>query len=192
MDPQMLAGPLKIQRKAFTKIGKELFIYDQSGNLLLFVKQKGFKLKEDIRVFSDDSKTEERLSIQARKVMDFNAAFDVVDSATREKVGGMRRKGWSSMIKDEWHILDKDDNQIGSIKEDTMLLALLRRFLTNLIPQTFEFIVGGEKIAELKQHFNPFVLKADFALAPGGAEKIDPRLAVAGVVMLMVMEGRQG
>lgn len=142
MDPQMLAGPLKIQRKAFTKIGKELFIYDQSGNLLLFVKQKGFKLKEDIRVFSDDSKTEERLSIQARKV--------------------------------------------------TMLLALLRRFLTNLIPQKFEFIVGGEKIAELKQHFNPFVLKADFALAPGGAEKIDPRLAVAGVVMLMVMEGRQG
>lgn len=192
MDPQMLAGPLKIQRKAFAKIGMELFIYDQSGSLVLFVKQKGFKMKEDIRVYSDDSKSEERLSIQARKVMDFNAAFDVVDSAGGEKVGGLRRKGWSSMIKDEWQILDKDDNLIGSIHEDTMALALVRRFLTSLVPQTFEFVVDGQKVAELKQHFNPVVLKADFHLLPDAAGKIDPRLAVAGVVMLMVMEGRQG
>lgn len=192
MDPQILAGPLKIQRKAVLKIGMEIFIYDQSGKLVLFIKQKGFKLKEDIRVYSDESKSEELLSIQARKVMDFNAAFDVVDSATGQKLGGMRRKGFSSMIRDEWIILDGDDNQIGSIHEDTMALALVRRFVSNLVPQKFEFVVNGQTVAELKQRFNPVVLKADFHLLPGGAEKIDPRLAVAGVVMLMVMEGRQG
>lgn len=192
MDAQMLAQPLKVRRKSALKIGHEVFITDQSDNVLLWIKQKGFKLKEAIHVYSDPSKSEERLSIQARKVMDFNAAFDVIDPQTGEKIGGMRRKGWSSMIKDEWQILDVDDNQIGSIHEDTMLMALLRRFLTALIPQTYEFKVNGETVAQLKQHFNPFLFKGDFQMTPQGSDKLDPRLATAGIVLLMIMEGRQG
>jgi len=192
MDAQMLAQPLKVRRKSALKIGHEVFITDQSDNVLLWIKQKGFKLKEAIHVYSDPSKSEERLSIQARKVMDFNAAFDVIDPQTGEKIGGMRRKGWSSMIQDEWQILDVDDNQIGSIHEDTMLMALLRRFLTALIPQTYEFKVNGETVAQLKQHFNPFLFKGDFQMAPQGSDKLDPRLATAGIVLLMIMEGRQG
>lgn len=192
MDPQMLAAPLKVRRKSFAKIGHEVFISDQTDNLLLWVKQKGFKLKEDIRVFADESKSEERLTIQARKVMDFNAAFDVVDPGTGEKIGGFRRKGWSSFIKDEWQILDVNENQIGAIHEDTMVLALLRRFLTSLIPQTYEFKVNDETVAQLKQHFNPFLFKGEFHMLPQGSDKLDPRLAIAGVVLLMIMEGRQG
>ena len=192
MDPQMLAAPLKVRRKSLTKIGHEVFISDQADSLLLWVKQKGFKLKEDIRVFADDSKSEERLTIQARKIMDFNAAFDVVDPGTGEKVGGFRRKGWSSIIKDEWQILDVNDNQIGAIHEDTMVLALLRRFLTSLIPQTYWFKVNDETVAQLKQHFNPFLFKGEFHMFPKGSDKLDPRLAIAGVVLLMIMEGRQG
>lgn len=192
MDPQMLAAPLKVRCKSFAKIGHEVFISDQADNLLLWVKQKGFKLKEDIRVFADESKSEERLTIQARKVMDFNAAFDVVDPGTGEKIGGFRRKGWSSFIKDEWQILDVNENQIGAIHEDTMVLALLRRFLTSLIPQTYEFKVNDETVAQLKQHFNPFLFKGEFHMLPQGSDKLDPRLAIAGVVLLMIMEGRQG
>ncbi|MHB9112339.1 MAG: hypothetical protein ACYC4D_06890 [Thermoleophilia bacterium] len=192
MDAQMLSQPLKVRRKSALKIGHEVFIADQSDNVLLWIKQKGFKLKETIHVYSDPSKAEERLSIQARKVMDFNAAFDVTDSQTGEKIGGMRRKGWSSMIQDEWQILDVDDNQIGSIHEDTKLMALLRRFLTALIPQNYEFKVNGETVAQLKQHFNPFLFKGEFQMEPQGSEKLDPRLATAGIVLLMIMEGRQG
>lgn len=192
MDSQMLAAPLKVRRKSLAKIGHEVFISDQADNLLLWVKQKGFKLKEDIRIFADESKAEERLTIQARKVMDFNAAFDVVDPGTGEKVGGFRRKGWSSFIKDEWQILDVNENQIGAIHEDTMVLALLRRFLTSLIPQTYEFKVNDETVAQLKQHFNPFLFKGEFHMLPQGSDKLDPRLAIAGVVLLMIMEGRQG
>lgn len=192
MDAQMLAQPLKVRRKSALKIGHEVFITDQSDNLLLWIKQKGFKMKEDIRVYSDESKSEERLTIQAAKIMDFNAAFHVIDPQTGERIGGMRRKGWSSMIQDEWQILDVDDNQIGSIHEDTMLLAILRRFLSSLIPQTYEFKVNGEKVAQLKQHFNPFLFKGEFKMEPQGSEKLDPRLAIAGIVLLMIMEGRQG
>lgn len=192
MDPQTLAGPLTFRRKAFTAIGKQVFVTNSAGELILYVKQKGFRLKEDIRVYADEKKTEERLLIQARKVLDFNIAFDVVDSASGEKVGGVRRKGWSSAIRDEWHFLDGDDNQVGVIHEDSMALALVRRFATSLIPQTHEFKVNGQILAVLKQHFNPFVLKADFSFYPGAEMLIDPRLAVAGAILLLTVEGRQG
>lgn len=192
MDPKTLAGPLTFRRKAFTAMGTQVFVTNAAGELLLFVKQKAFRIKEDIRVYGDEQKTGERLLIQARKVLDFNVAFDVVDSATGEKVGGVRRKGWSSAIRDEWHFLDKDDNQIGVIHEDSMAMALVRRFATSLIPQTHEFKVNEQVVAVLKQHFNPFVLKADFNYYPGAEMLIDPRLAVAGAILLMTVEGRQG
>jgi hypothetical protein len=53
--------------------------------LLLFSEQKMFKLREDIRVYSDEAKTQEVLAIKARQIMDFSAAYDVVESATGQK-----------------------------------------------------------------------------------------------------------
>ena len=49
-------------RMKFWKLfGNEIKIYDGNRqNLLLFVKQKAFKLKEAITVYADESKSEER------------------------------------------------------------------------------------------------------------------------------------
>ena len=57
------------------------------------MKQKAFKLKEDIRLYTGEDMQTEVLSIQARQVLDFSAAYDVIDSATRMKVGALKRKG---------------------------------------------------------------------------------------------------
>jgi len=186
---EILSQPLLFRKKVLKLAGNKIKVLDSSGNLVLFVKQKAFKLKEDIRVYADESQTQEMLLVQARQIIDFKAAYDVVDSQTQEKVGALRRKGWSSMIQDKWEMLDKDDNVIGSIEEDSTVLALIRRFLTNLVPQTHVFKVADKEVASLKQHFNPFILKSDFSVNGGGA--IDPRLALAGAVLLMTIEGRQ-
>ena len=39
-----------------------------------------------------------------------------------------RRKGLKSLLKDEWTIMDPSDREIGLIKEDSALMATLRRF----------------------------------------------------------------
>jgi hypothetical protein len=57
-----------------------------------------FRLREDIRVYADEGKQQEVLMIKARQIIDFAAAYDVVDSASGEKVGALRRKGWSSIL----------------------------------------------------------------------------------------------
>jgi len=75
------------------------------GNLVMFSEQKMFRWKEDIRVYADESKMREVLSIKARQIMDFYAAYDVVDTEMNQKVGALRRKGWRSMVRDEWEVL---------------------------------------------------------------------------------------
>ena len=89
-------------KKSFLKIfGGEIRIFDESKNkLLFFVKQKAFKLKEDITVYADESKSKELLKIKARSVIDFSAIYDVVDVTTNETLGSLRRKGFKSILKD--------------------------------------------------------------------------------------------
>jgi hypothetical protein len=131
------------------------------------------------------------LMIKARQIMDFSAAFDVVDSATGQKVGALRRKGLASILRDEWEILDVGDNVIGKLFEDSMGLALLRRFLTGLIPQNYDITIGTERVADLKQAFNPFAyqLTVDFSMDLN--QRLDHRVGIAAAILLAAIEGRQ-
>jgi hypothetical protein len=192
MDAAYLNREYLIRRKILTVFGAKFHVYDSTGNLILFSQQKAFKLKEDIRVFSDESKSQERLLIQARTIVDFSAAYDVVDSVQQLKVGALRRKGLRSMLRDQWQFLDPGDSVIASLEEDSMGMAMLRRFLSNLIPQSYNVSAGDELLAVYKQHFNPFVFKLDVRLEPGAPERLDPRLALAGGILLAAVEGRQG
>lgn len=172
-------------------LGAKLNIYDPSGNMVMVVQQKAFKLREDIRVYSDEGFTQEVLSIKARRIMDFSAAYDVVDPIRNEKVGVLRRKGWSSIVRDNWEVLDATDVKRGEITEDNMMLALIRRLLTNLVPQNYDMVFDGTKVADFGQGFNPFAyhLNIDFSMDSG--KKLDPRLGIAAAVLLATLEGRQ-
>ncbi len=191
MDP--FSHSAYFARKKFLKIfGGEIRIFDQNrDNLLFFVKQKAFKLKEDITIFADEAQSQALLRIQARSIIDFMAAYDVTDLRTNQKVGALRRKGLASLLRDSWEILDANDNAIATVKEDSMLLALLRRFFTNLIPQSFAIDADGSVVGALKQTFNPFVpqFNVDFSMDTGA--KLDRRLGVATVVLLQIIEGKQ-
>ncbi len=180
-----------IRRKILTIFGAKFHVYDNTGKLILFSKQKAFKLKEDIRVFSDELMSAERLVIKARQIVDFSAAYDVVDQAENRKIGTLRRKGWKSIVRDSWEFLSENDQPIAVLIEDSMLLSLLRRFLCNLIPQTYHVQQNGKTLITYKQNFNPFVLKIRVSIDPESRNIIDPRLVLAGGILLAAIEGRQ-
>jgi uncharacterized protein YxjI len=190
MNPAFSFDRYLLKRQVFALAGKFRF-FDPSGRLVLFSEQKMFKLREDIRVYSDESKTQEVLMIKARQIIDFSAAFDVVDSATGQKVGALRRKGLASILRDEWEILDVGDNVIGRLFEDSMGLALLRRFLTNLIPQNYDITMGTDRVADLKQAFNPFAYQLNIDFSMDISKRLDRRLGLAAGILLAAIEGRQ-
>jgi len=178
-----------IRRKVFKLFGGAFHVYDGSGAVVAFSELKAFKLKEDVRLYADETKSREVLRISARKILDISATYDVYDSTTDTKVGALKRKGLKSILHDEWEILDTDDLVVGLISEDSTLLAILRRFLTSLIPQEYNATVGDRHVCTFKQHFNPFVLKLDVRFEPDTG--VDRRLLMAAGVMLSAIEGRQ-
>jgi uncharacterized protein YxjI len=180
-----------LKRQVFALTGK-FRIFDPNENLLLFSEQKMFRLREDIRVYADEAKTQEVLMIKARQIIDFSAAYDVVESATGRKAGTLRRKGWHSMLRDEWEILDDNDQPIGRLFEDSMSRALLRRFLLGtFLPQNYDISIGTDRVADIRQRFNLFAYRLDLDFSMDSGRKLDRRLGIAAGILLAAIEGKE-
>jgi hypothetical protein len=154
-------------------------------------KQKAFKLKEDIRLYTGEDMQTEVLTIKARQVFDVAATYDVYDPVDGQTVGTLKRKGFKSMFRDEWVVSDDQEREIGLIQEDSTLLALLRCLVTNLIPQNYHTTINEKTVCTFNQNFNPFVTKvtADFSQDTEGA--FDRRLGIAAALLLCAIEGKQ-
>jgi uncharacterized protein YxjI len=191
---RIFAHPTYLLRRKFFKLfGASFQIYDPNGQVVLYSKQKAFKLREDIRVYADEAGTQEVLSIKTRSILDFAAAYDVVDSASGEKVGALKRKGWKSLLKDEWIFMDANDRDVGLIQEDNAMLATIRRFVPygSVIPQKFVGTIGGQPVCEFRQHFNPIIQKITMDFTPDTQGLLDRRLGIAASVLLCAIEQRQ-
>lgn len=180
-----------LRRKVFRLLGGAFHIYDPDGNVAFFSEQKALRLREDIRLFSDEQQTLELLSIRARQIIDFSAAYDVMDSQTGETVGTLRRRGFKSLLRDEWQITEAHGNELATIREDSLFLALFRRFAADFIPQTYLVTMGGVTVATFRQRFNPFVFKLDIDFSDDPDFRLDRRLGLAAAVLLGAVEGRQ-
>lgn len=192
MNPIFQHPKYLLKRQAIALTGKFRF-YDPNGNLVLFSEQRMFKLREDIRVYSDEYKTQEVLSIKARQIIDFSAAYDVVDTQLNQKVGALRRKGLRSILRDEWEVLDMNDNVKGLLFEDSVGLALLRRFLLGAwLPQNYDISFGEVRVADLQQNFNLFRYELNLDFSMDTNRLLDRRLGIAAGILLAAVEGRQG
>lgn len=190
MNPIFTRTKYVIRKKVFSLLGAKFHIFDDNQQLVLYSEMEAFKLKEAIRLYSDESKSEELLRIKARNIVDLSATYDVVDSTTGEALGALRRRGFKSILKDEWIILSPDGSEIGRIKEDSSLMALLRRFI-HIIPQKYNIEIGGRKLPTFQQNINPLVTKVSADFSGHTHQELDPRLGIAAGLLLCSIEGKQ-
>lgn len=180
-----------LKKQVFALTGL-LRIYDPHEQMVLYCQQKFMRLKEDIRIYSDETKSQELLNIRARQIIDFSAYYDVFDSRYTSKVGGFRRKGFRSLLQDEWEVFDSQDQLIGVLKEDSLNQALLRRFLLGaLLPQNYDLIFGPERVADFRQRFHLFRYELEIDFHMDTDKKLDHRLGLAAGILLAIIEGRQ-
>ena len=118
----------------------------------------------------------------------------MVDAATGQKLGAFKRKGWTSLIRDSWLVMDPYDREVGQIVEDSSMLALVRRVFEGaamFIPQKFHMDLGGATVATFQQNFNPFVKKLTVDFSPDYGNRLDRRLGLAAAILMSAIEGRQ-
>lgn len=188
-----------IRRKFFQIFGAGFHIYDAQGKVVGFCKQKAFRIREDLRIFTDDSCSKQLLQVTTRSVWDISGVYTVLDEGG-QPIGALKRKGLTSMFfRDSWEIMGPDQRVIGTIQEDSGFLGVLRRLhevFGLLFPQKFDVNdSAGRPIARYRQHFNPFVYRLGVALQAPGGEGVndgpDELLLLAAACVIAAIEGRQ-
>ena len=191
------ADSYMVRQKILKLIGEEFHIYsdDSMQQLIGYSKQKGLKLKEDIRVYSDEQKSTELICIKARSIIDFGAGYDITDSQTGEAICSFKREGLKSIFKDSWKVMDSSGNQIGTISEDNGLLALVRRFVPFadiFVPQEF-ILSAGENTVTFTQSGGVWgTIVNKLYVKNIQSSGLDPRLVLAATMLLIAIEGKQG
>jgi uncharacterized protein YxjI len=183
-----------IRSKLFRLFGGAFHVYDGDGGLVLYTDQKRFRLKEDLRVYADESKAEELLRINTQSVFDISGAYDVSDSRAGERVGTLQRRGLASFLRDRWDVLDASGEHLGTLQEDSMAKALFRRLLGDwsfFMPQRYHLEVAGQTVATYRQRFNPIILKLEVDFSGDSDNRLDRRLGLAAAILLNAIEGRQ-
>jgi hypothetical protein len=180
------------RRKVMALVGK-ISVMDSTGAVVAFSRQKAFKLREEIRVFTDESETTPLLTIKARSIIDFAATYDVT-AAEGVDVGSLRRKGFKSMFKDQWMVQGPGDSVDGSIDEAGGTgLALARRFVPFVawfLTQDYTMTANGSEVATFQRNRNPFVSKLAVQLAPRITRQ-QRTLAFAAAVLMLIIEGKE-
>lgn len=99
-------------------IASQIYIRDANGNLIGYVKQKLFKLKEDINIFADENQTQLLFNIKADRVIDFSAQYNFTN-ASGQFLGAIKRRGMRSLWKANYEISDQSGQQVLQINEES-------------------------------------------------------------------------
>lgn len=108
--------PLNLSFKIFA-LAPQIFVRDASGEIVCYVKQKMFKLKEAVTVYRDQAKTQVLCEIKADRIIDWSANYHFFDSSG-ETFGSVRRKGMRSLWRARYEVFDESGVHISTISEE--------------------------------------------------------------------------
>jgi uncharacterized protein YxjI len=174
----------------------EIFTDDgrgEPGSLVAFVEQKRMTFKEQVTLYTDESKRSVLAAFKARKVIDLASAHDVT-TAEGAPIGVFGKKFGKSLLRSTWQ-LDQPGQAPVTISERSMAMALFRR-IWDFIPW------AGDLPFPWKYHFDFFrdttlvgiVRKKtrfrDHYLVRIEDPSLDRRLALAQAVALDALQSR--
>ena len=120
--------PLDFKFK-ITTLSSDFNITNRHGNYVAYVREKMFKLKEDVIVFNDESKSQELFRIKADRWLDFNASYSMTDLSTHKNFGRLARKGMRSIWKTQYDIIDGNEKIKFQINEDNAWIKIWDSFV---------------------------------------------------------------
>lgn len=115
--------PLEMNFKILA-LAPQISVTDAAGKLVYYVKQKAFKLKEEVVVYGDQAQSQPLYKINADRIIDFSAKYNFSDAAGNP-LGGVKRKGMKSLWKAHYDIFQGNEEAPGmSITEENVLVRV--------------------------------------------------------------------
>jgi uncharacterized protein YxjI len=191
--------PLQLTFKTWA-IAQQISATDATGKLVFFVKQKAFKLKEDVTVFGDEAQTQLLFHIKAEKIIDINARFNFTD-AEGKSIGAVKRQGMKSLWKTHFDIYDGDKVLLTIHEENPWIKVLdgllgevpILGLLTGYFFQPAYLVKRGDGSVLLRLKKQPAFFEGRFSVekvvefAPGEEAR-----ALLGLIMMVLLERQRG
>ncbi|MDF1658973.1 MAG: hypothetical protein P1U58_15255 [Verrucomicrobiales bacterium] len=121
--------PLELTFK-IVAFAPQLKVTDASGATVCYVRQKLFKFKEAVEVFTDETRTEKKCEIKADRIIDFSAMY-TFSTLGGEAFGAIRRKGMRSIWRAHYEILDHETPEY-EIREENGWVKVMDSFFGEL------------------------------------------------------------
>jgi uncharacterized protein YxjI len=112
------------------------------GELYAFAQQKRMAFREQVTLYSDESKQEPVLGFKARQVMDLGATYDVVDGGGTP-VGSFRKDFAKSLLRSTWHVEQPGLGTATGAERNTAVAILRRLIEIAWLPYHFDFLIDG-------------------------------------------------
>ena len=160
------------------------------GPVIAFAEQKRMAFREEVTLYTDESRQTMLCRFKARQLFDVGATYDVFDAAGTP-IGMFRKDFAKSLLRSTWHLEQAGLAATG--QERSGFIAILRRVwemvsdIPFFIPYHFDFtgpdgqpVLSVDKTANLRDRY----------LIEAHTPAIDRRLAIAVAVALDALQSR--
>jgi uncharacterized protein YxjI len=163
------------------------------GEVVAFAQQKRMAFKEQVTLYTDESKRSVLCTFKARSVMDLGATYDVA-APDGTPVGLFRKSFGASLLRSTWK-LEQPGLPEAVGQERHMVVAILRRIwefipfvdaIPFAIPYHFDFSSNGQHVMSVTKKFD----FRDRYVVDVPAQNLDRRLAIAQAVALDALQSR--
>jgi len=195
----MFNYPLSLRFKVLA-IANQIFVTDSEDAEVCYVKQKAFKLKESVKVFTDSSMSSLLCQIDADSVIDYNVAYDL-NTPDGVNFGEVRRKGRKSIFKAHYEIL-KDGALDMSINEENPMAKVFDSLLgeipvlglfTGYLFHPSYLVTRNDGTPVLRVKKMPSAIERRFTIDKiGELNQEDEVRVLISLMMMLVREGGRG
>ncbi|MGL4399113.1 MAG: hypothetical protein ACRCXD_04545 [Luteolibacter sp.] len=113
-------------------LASQATVVDANGRTILHTKQKMFKFREHVEVWTDSSQSTRLAEIKADRVIDWSARYSFTD-ARGGAIGSVGRRGWRSMWKAHYETFNPGDNSPDfSIQEENVWVKVADSFFSEI------------------------------------------------------------
>lgn len=196
---QNLVYPLQFEFK-ITTLSSDFRITDKLGNSVGYVRQKLFKLREEVQIFDNERRENILYTIKANQWLDFNASYAIKD-ASGSVLGRIARRGMRSFWKATYDIIDETNiakykvqeanpwiKMLDGLIDEIPVVGMLSGYFLN--PSYDVLDQSGRQIFKLKKQ--PSFWGRKFELEKTGDPDNDETLIILSLMMMVLLERERG
>ena len=195
-----LTYPIEFEFKVMA-LAPQFYVRDGEGREIAYVRQKLFKLKEDITVYENENQTTAIYKIKANQWIDWSASYLFTDAFGKE-LGKVGRKGMSSLWKATYEIFDENNVKQFIIEEDNAFVKIMDSFFSGIPvlgvftgyvfnPKYNIFNNSGEKVSQFIKE-SSFLGKKFKLHQLKTTNTLDEERIILSLMMMVLLERSRG